>query len=121
MKQGIGLPGRLCESNILGLLLLLGGASGWAQETSAPVTPPADSMTAAIHELQEQVRELRAAVVEVRSEAAQYRAETAELRRELQANRGEVSASGAPQALPAGRSARVWLGWLAQLRQVQAA
>jgi hypothetical protein len=98
VKQGIGLPGRLCESNILGLLLLLGGASGWAQETSAPVTPPADSMTAAIHELQEQVRELRAAVVEVRSEAAQYRAETAELRRELQATRTDLAASGAPQS-----------------------
>jgi hypothetical protein len=49
-------------------------------------------MTAAVHELQEQVRELRAAVVEMRSEAAQYRAETTELRRELDAARGSVSA-----------------------------
>jgi len=57
-------------------------------------------MTAAVHELQEQVRELRSAVVEVRSEAAQYRAETAELRRELQATRGELAASS--PAPPAG-------------------
>jgi hypothetical protein len=78
-------------------LLLLGSGSGWGQETNIPSTAPGDSMTAAVHELQEQVRELRAAVVEVRSEAAQYRAETAELRRELQATRTEVAASGVSQ------------------------
>jgi hypothetical protein len=48
-------------------------------------------MTAAVHELQQQVSELRAAVAEVRSEAAQYRAETAQLRRELRALRGQSS------------------------------
>jgi hypothetical protein len=46
-------------------------------------------MTAAVHELQQQVSELRAAVAEMRSESAQYRAETAQLRRELQALRGQ--------------------------------
>jgi hypothetical protein len=91
------LPGRLLKSGTLGLLLL-GCASGWTQETSAPGTPPNDSMMAAIHELQEQVRELRKAVVEVRSEAAQYRAETVELRRELQASRSEVAVTSARQA-----------------------
>jgi hypothetical protein len=96
VKQGIGLPSRLREFSILGFLLL-GSAWGRAQEASAPATPPADSMTAAIHELQEQVRELRAAVVEVRSEAAQYRAETVELRRELQATRSELAVSSPPQ------------------------
>jgi len=42
-------------------------------------------MSAAVHELQEEVRELRTAVVELRSEAEQYRAETAQLRKQLQA------------------------------------
>jgi hypothetical protein len=97
VKHGIGLPHWFRESSVLALLLLLESASGWGQELSTSATPPADSLTVAVHELQDQVRELRAAVVEVRSEAAQYRAETAELRRELQATRGELAASGAGQ------------------------
>jgi hypothetical protein len=93
VKHGIGLLHWFRESSVLALLLLLESASGWGQQLSTSATPPADSLTVAVHELQEQVRELRAAVVEVRSEAAQYRAETAELRRELQATRGELAAS----------------------------
>ncbi len=100
MKQGNGLPEWIRKSSIAGLVLLVGSVAGWAQEASAPATPQPDAMTAAVHELQEQVRELRSAVVEVRSEAAQYRAETAELRRELQATRGELAASS--PAPPAG-------------------
>lgn len=94
MKQGNGLPDWIRKSSRAGLVLLIGSVAGWTQEKSPP---PPDSMTAAIHELQEQVRELRAAVVEVRSEAAQYRAETAELRRELQATRSQLAASSLPQ------------------------
>jgi hypothetical protein len=113
VKHGIGLPDWFRKSSVLVLVPLLVSASGWGQEASTPATPPADSLTAAVHELQEQVRELRTAVLEVRSEAAQYRAETAELRRELQATRGELASSGAGQsgayaATPAatGNSAR---------------
>src|SRR3989441_5546140 len=49
-----------------------------------------ESLTTAVHELQDQVRELRAAVVEVRSEAAQYRAETAELRKRSEEHTSEL-------------------------------
>lgn len=99
MKHGIGLPHWFREFNILALVLL-GSTASWAQETGTPAIPPADSMTAAVHELQEQVRELRAAVAEVRSEAAQYRAETAELRRELRATKTEMAAPGPAQTDP---------------------
>lgn len=86
MKQGNGLPVWIQEFSMTGLLLLVGGVSGWAQE-SAPAVPssPGDSMATAIHDLQQQVNELRTAMAEMRSEAAQYRAENTALRRELQA------------------------------------
>ena len=71
----------------MGLAFLLGTANCWAQ--TAPTVPaqPADAMTAAVRELQDEVRELRNAVVELRSEAGEYRAQTEQLRRELQASR----------------------------------
>ena len=85
------------------LALLLFAAAGNAQKTPQPSAPAAqnDSVTAAVHDLQEQVRQLREAVAEIRSEAAQYRAETLSLRMELQHTRAEVasgrSSAGAEQ------------------------
>lgn len=99
MKLGNSLPGWMRKFGRVGLFLLVGGACGWAQESSPPASQ-ADAMAAAVHELQEQVRELRAAVVEMRSEAAQYRAETAELRRELQ-----MARSPAPNPAPSSQAA----------------
>lgn len=87
MKQRNGLPGRIRKFGAMGLAFLLGTANCWAQ--TAPTVPaqPADAMTAAVRELQDEVRELRNAVVELRSEAGEYRAQTEQLRRELQASR----------------------------------
>ena len=86
----------------IGVLLLASGVPGWAQ-TSNPGTssPPSDSLTTAVVELQQQVSELRAAVAEVRAEAAQYRAETAELRRELETFRGKPEVAAEPNSHPA--------------------
>jgi hypothetical protein len=71
------------------------------QDASAPRGQQADAqqteaLTAAVHDLQDQVRELRAAVAEVRSEAAQYRAETNELRKELQETRSQFASAVTP-------------------------
>lgn len=75
------------------LLLLVGSAALWAQDSGAPApAPPSDAMKGTVQELQRQIGELRDAVAEVRSEAAQYRAETAELKRELEAMRAQSSA-----------------------------
>ena len=66
-------------------------------------------MTAAVHELQEEVRELRNAVVELRSEAGQYRAETEQLRRELQATHSsgtQPEAATSSEAAPSRRFGR---------------
>jgi hypothetical protein len=102
----------------VGVLILWGSVSGWAQAPVAPPPPANDGVSTAVHDLQQQVSELRAAVAEIRSEAAQYRAETAELRHELQAMRaqpgpGEVTSSatsyaaaGAPVSAPAEVSPR---------------
>ncbi len=89
MQQGNGLPDRIRRAGWTGLLLLLGGASGWSQESS-PAAPASqnDSTAAAIHELQQEVKELRSAVAAMHSETEQYRAENAELRRKLQASDG---------------------------------
>jgi hypothetical protein len=94
VSQGKNLSDRIRKSCVVALLL--GAVSAWSQETpktAPPSATQADSMTAAIEQLQEQVKELRDAVVEVRSEAAQYRAETADLRRELQATRSQLAAA----------------------------
>jgi hypothetical protein len=93
VKQGTALPAWIGKS--AGFVLLL-GLPGWGQNASAPPAQPADALTAAVHDLQDQVRELRAAVAEVRSEAAQYRAETAELRNELQTTRSQLASSATP-------------------------
>ncbi|HEV2730777.1 MAG TPA: hypothetical protein VGV15_12165, partial [Terriglobales bacterium] len=93
MKQGKGLPAWIGKS--AGFVLLL-GLPGWSQDASVPPKQQADALTAAVHDLQDQVRELRAAVAEVRSEAAQYRAETAELRNELQTTRSQLASSATP-------------------------
>jgi len=96
VKQGNGLPHRVQRAGLAGLLLLLNSTSGWSQESSPAASPQADSTTAAIHELQQQVKELRSAMAEMRSETEQYRAENAELRRELQATPGPSAVAVAP-------------------------
>jgi len=86
---------------IVGMFLLAGSISAWAQAaSSAASSTQSDAMAAAIQELQQQVRELRQAVAEVRSEAAQYRAETAELRQELQAIHAQAGPPGAAAPNP---------------------
>jgi outer membrane murein-binding lipoprotein Lpp len=92
VKQRNGLPGRLLQYGVVGLFLLAGVSSGYAQEAKPPSAPQSDAMAAAVQDLQQQVRELRAAVEEMRSEASQYRAETAELRHELESSRNQASA-----------------------------
>jgi len=86
------LPVRIRKPGRIAVFLLAGGALAWAQ-TSSTVSPPPENVavTAAVHDLQQEVAELRAAINEMRSEAAQYRAETAELRRELEAVAGKPS------------------------------
>ena len=86
------------KSSACGVLLLLSTVGTWAQQTSPPPAAQNDAMTAAIHDLQQQVSELREAVAEVRSEAAQYRTETAELKRELQATRQQLATAAPPAA-----------------------
>ncbi len=86
MKHKYGLPGRFIRFGGMGMVLLAGSIYGWTQAAETPAAQPPDAMTAAVHELQEEVRELRTAVLELRSEAGQYRAETEQLRRELQAS-----------------------------------
>ncbi len=99
MKQGNGLPVWIQEFSLVGLLLLIGSVSGWAQESAPVVASSAnDSMAAAIHDLQQQVSELRAAMAEMRSEAAQYRSENAALRRELQTAQRQSGAGDTPPA-----------------------
>ena len=94
MKQGNLLSVRVRKPGMIGMFLLAGSVCAGAQ---GPNAAPNDAMTAAVHDLQQQVSELRAAMAEVRSEAAQYRAETSELRRELQAMHGQ---SGAGESAP---------------------
>lgn len=94
MKQGKGLPAWIGKS--AGLLVVLLGLPALGQNASRPQAQPADALTTAVHDLQDQVRELRAAVAEVRSEAAQYRTEAAELRRELQETRSQLASSITP-------------------------
>src|SRR5207244_2344665 len=94
VKQGNSLPVWIWKS--AGFFALLVGLPAWSQQASPPPAQQTESLTTAVHELQDQVRELRAAVVEVRSEAAQYRAETAELRKELQVTRSQLVSSGVP-------------------------
>ena len=97
MKQGNGLPDWMRKASLAGVVLLLGSAFGWSQESS-PAVPSSqnDSTAAAIHELQQQVNELRSAMAEVRSESEQYRAENAELRHELQAARSPSASTAGP-------------------------
>jgi hypothetical protein len=102
VKQGNGLPHGMRRARLAWLLLLLGSASGWSQESSpAGSSSQGDSTAAAIHELQQQVKELRSAVTEMRSETEQYRAENAELRHQLQAARSPSAVAVAP---PPGHS-----------------
>ncbi|MGH9499143.1 MAG: hypothetical protein ACRD3L_08360 [Terriglobales bacterium] len=83
-----------------GVFALSFTVSGWAQGAAASPPPAGDSVSAAVHDLQQQVSELRAAVAEIRSEAAQYRAETTALRRELQAMRAQPGPGETPPANP---------------------
>ena len=69
MKQQNGLPGRIRKFGVMGVFLLAGNVYGRAQAVAPAAAQPADAMTAAVRELQEEVRELRNAVVELRSEA----------------------------------------------------
>jgi hypothetical protein len=89
------------KAGVTGLCLLAGSAVGWTQTASAPPTPPADAMTEAVRQLQDEVRELRNAVVELRSEAGQYRAETEQLRKQLEARSPaqEAGAAGPDQSV----------------------
>ena len=98
MKHRKGLLGRIRMWGLAGLVAV-GSGLGWTQEGGAPASSPPtpDSISAAVHELQEQVRELRSVVTEMRSESAAYRAETAELRRELQQTRTQLTAPKVPQ------------------------
>jgi hypothetical protein len=82
------LPGWIRGFGAVGLLLVAGSATGWAQAVSTPAAQATDAMTDAVRDLQNEVRELRTAVGELRSEAGQYRAETEQLRKELEATRG---------------------------------
>ena len=101
MKQRNALPGRLLQCGAMGLLLLAGSGSGYAQVAKAPPATQGDAMVAAVQELQQQVRELKDAVAEMRSEASRYRAETAELRREVESSRAQTqSAARAPAPEP---------------------
>jgi len=97
VEQQTGLPRRVKKFGVMGLVLLAGNIYGLGQNAAPQPVQPADAMTTAVHELQEEVRELRNAVVELRSEAGQYRAETEQLRRQLDATR---SSGAAPSAAP---------------------
>jgi hypothetical protein len=98
VKQKNGLPHGIRRAGLVGLLLLLGGVSGWSQEsTPAAASSYSDSTAAAIHELQQQVKELRSAMAEMRSETEQYRAENAELRHQLQAAGGASAVVASPR------------------------
>jgi len=83
------------------VVLLMPTAFAWAQQVGSGASETQSAaMSAAIHDLQQQVSELRAAVAEVRSEAAQYRAETAQLRKELQATRDQLATESPVPAYP---------------------
>jgi len=98
VKQWNGLPGRIRKFGVIGIFLLTENVYGWAQAVATPAAPPADAMSTAIRELQEEVRALRNAVVELRTEAGEYRAETEQLRRELQTSRSSRAAPEMPAA-----------------------
>jgi len=101
-------PVCLGKPALIGGLLLLAGSVIARSQTAGPtaLSSPDAAVTAAVHELQQQVSELRAAVAEVRAEAAQYRAETVQLRRELQTLRGQGSeAPMNPYAVPSPAAA----------------
>ncbi len=90
-------PGRIRRFGSMILLLLAARIYGWTQ-ASPPASPPADAMTEAVRQLQDEVRELRNAVVELRTEAGQYRAETEQLRQELEARGPAPEATAANPA-----------------------
>lgn len=97
MKHKNSWPCRIGKFGSTGLLLVAASVYGWAQ-AGPQVAPPADAMTEAVRQLQDEVRELRNAVVELRSEAGQYRAETEQLRKELEARGPAPEAAGANPA-----------------------
>jgi regulator of replication initiation timing len=109
VKQRNGLPVRLLQCSTVGLFLLAGPSSGYAQEAKPPVASQNEAMVTAVQELQQQVRELKDAVAEMRSEASQYRAETAELRRELASSKNQepvvAGAAAENQSPPAATAA----------------
>lgn len=112
MKQGM-IPRPSGKACLMAWLLLVGSVTGRTQdlnqsrEAVATDSRP-DTMSAAIHELQQQVRELREAVLELRSEAAEYRTEAQELKRQLQASQGQtgtvVSRQVADSVVPEDRN-----------------
>jgi hypothetical protein len=92
VKQRNGLP-FVC------IFLFVVSSLAWCQDVpSQPTANDAAALTAAVHDLQQQVQELRSAVADVRSEAAQYRHETDELRRELEVARQGTSTQTNPPA-----------------------
>src|SRR5882724_4747382 len=107
VRHKSSLPGRIRKFGAMGLLLFAGSVNGWAQVASTPAAQPADAMTEAVRQLQDEVRELRDAVVELRSEAGQYRAETEQLRKELEARGPSQEAAAANSSAPAPGSTLV--------------
>jgi hypothetical protein len=112
VKQGM-IPRPSGKACLMAWLLLAGSVTGRTQdlnqsrEAVATDSRP-DTMSAALHELQQQVRELREAVLELRSEAAEYRTEAKELKRQLQASQGQTGTVGSRQVansvVPEGRN-----------------
>ena len=96
MNQGNLARGCIVMAALGGLILLSLANFAWAQAAGSP-PPPDASLTAAVHDLQQQVQELRSAVMEIRQEAAQYRAETVALRNELEKARNQ-SATVTPES-----------------------
>src|SRR5438309_7030259 len=92
VKQGNSLPVWIWKS--AGFFALLVGLPAWSQQASPPPAQQTESLTTAVHELQDQVRELRAAVVEVRSEAAQYGGKTRVFRKDLKVPRAHLFSWG---------------------------
>jgi regulator of replication initiation timing len=87
----------------LGIALLAGVLSAWAQRPEAAQPTQEDSLRDTLRELQSQLRSLQASVQDLREEAARYRAETRQLRDELATIRG-LAPAAASAGVPASSS-----------------